>query len=69
MKPTDIIQIAKLADSVIALAALLKEQSQGLSGTALYLETLSIKFEHLAKDVKNILDSPEDLVDLPLELL
>lgn len=69
MTSIDEVHISKLADKIKDLSADLLNQSQALAGTALYLETLSHKFEIVAKDIKKILSTPENIVDLPLHLL
>lgn len=69
MRSTQELQIAQFADKVQALSRELLQQSQALSGTALYLETLSHKYDILAKSIKDVLNCPETLLDLPLEVL
>lgn len=69
MTSADEVQINKLCDKLISAAKLLKQQSDGLAGTALYLEKLSNDMENLSKSVQNILKRPEFFGDLPLEFL
>lgn len=69
MLPADEVQINKLCEKLIAASKLLKQQSDGLAGTALYLEKLSNEMENLSKSVQNILNCPANVVDLPLEFL
>lgn len=69
MTAADEVQINKLCEKLIAAAKMLKQQSDGLAGTALYLDKLSNEMENLSKSVQNILKCPENVGDLPLEFL
>lgn len=69
MSSADEVQIYKLCDKLISAAKLLKQQSDGLAGIALYLDKLSNDMENLSKSVQNILKCPENIGDLPLEFL
>lgn len=52
-----------------ALLIQLRKQSDKLIEYALYLDKVSDEMSRYATSIKNILDSTEKAVDLPLELL
>lgn len=52
-----------------ALLIQLRKQSEKIIEYALYLDKVSDEMSRYANSIKNILDSTEKAVDLPLELL
>lgn len=52
-----------------ALLIQLRKQSDKIIEYALYLDKVSDEMSRYANSIKNILDSTEKAVDLPLELL
>lgn len=53
----------------VALLIQLRKQSDKIIEYALYLDKVSDEMSRYANSIKNILDSTEKVVDLPLELL